>query len=177
MSKPQVWVFSLAWMAVAMAAGAATRDAALAIWVLVGAGAMLALFMMTWAATSFRWAVLSYVAPASVLLVGSVVFVGWSKLVGGIVMMSTGLVWVAATYWVFTRKGKRWSGVVDWQSVMGGMEADWEEQERSSETLTPVLPPFPVNVASWPGLFSGLNAQDYPEHRWRERSTESRWSH
>ena len=67
-------------------------------------------------------------------------------------------------------------GVVDWQTVIDEIEADWEEQERSAETLTPVLPPFPVNVASWPGLFSGLNAQDYPEHRWQERSAGSRWS-
>lgn len=74
----------------------------------------LLLFLMTWEATSFRWAVLSYAMPAAVLLVGAITFAKWSRGAGAGLLMMTGAVWVAVTYWVFTRKGKRAAGPVDW---------------------------------------------------------------
>jgi hypothetical protein len=166
-NKVQAWAFSLVWLAVTVVAGMSLGDATLALWLMLASCSVLGLFLMTWAGTSFGWASLSYAVPAAVLLVGAITFAKWSRGIGAGLLMMTGVVWVAVTYWVFTRKGKGAAGAVDWGAVQDHLEQADKDEEMATEALTPVLPITRTGMSTWPGVFSGINTRTEWNDRWK----------
>jgi hypothetical protein len=165
-NKVQAWAFSLVWLAVTAVAGLSLGDGSIALWVGVGSCSVLGLFLMTWAATSFGWAALSYAVPAAVLIVGAITFATWSRVVGAGLLMMTGVVWVAVTYWVFTRKGKRAVWPIEWAAVQDHLEHIEKDEQMAGEALTPVLPISRTGMSTWPGVFSGINTRNQWNDRW-----------